>query len=91
MVDAMPTIGWPQHGSNGSDGADHNRDARLEPLVDAAHLYLLDRSEARDIIETQVATIRAAWSDACDATMLTAHERDRFWERQFLNPHAFQA
>ena len=72
-------------------GIDDNRDARLEPLVDAAHLYLLDRSEARDIIEAQVETIRAAWSDACDAAMLTAHERDRFWERQFLNPHAFQA
>ena len=63
----MPTIGRPRHGPNGSDGADHNRDARLEPVVDAAHLYLLDRSEARDIIEAQVATIRAAWSDACDA------------------------
>jgi len=71
-------------------GVDDNRDARLEPLVDAAHLYLLDRSEARNIIEAQVATIRAAWSDVCDAAMLTAFERERFWERQFLNPHAFQ-
>jgi serine/threonine-protein kinase HipA len=70
---------------------DHgNRDARLALLVEAADLYLLDRHEARGIVESQETTIRGQWSDVCDIAKLTTVERDRFWERQFLNPHAFE-
>jgi serine/threonine-protein kinase HipA len=68
-----------------------NRDARLELLIDAAELYLLDAGKALEIVEAQEATIRAEWLDACDAAKLTTVERDRFWGRQFLNPHAFRA
>jgi len=67
-----------------------NRDARLELLLNAADLYLLDRGEAREIVEAQEATIRDSWVDACDAAKLTKVERDRFWGRQFLNAHAFR-
>jgi serine/threonine-protein kinase HipA len=67
-----------------------NRDARLALLVEAADLYLLDRHEARGIVESQETTIRGQWSDVCDIAKLTTVERDRFWERQFLNPHAFE-
>ncbi len=68
-----------------------NRDARLALLVEAADLYLLDRDEARQIVGAQEATIREQWSDVCDIAKLTTLERDRFWERQFLNPHAFES
>jgi serine/threonine-protein kinase HipA len=51
---------------------------------------LLDRSEARDIVDTQEATIREQWDDVCDAAKLTTVERGRFWGRQFLNPHTFE-
>ncbi len=71
---------------------DHGtRDARLTLLVDAAGLYLLDRSEARDIVDAQEVTIREQWNDVCDAAKLTTVERTRFWGRQFLNPHTFEA
>ena len=65
------------------------RDARLEPLIDAAHLYLLDRNEAREIVDDQQAIIRGQFDEVCDQAALSAAERAGFWERQFLNPHAF--
>jgi len=67
-----------------------NRDARLTLLIEAAGLYLLDRRDARDIVDAQEATIREQWDDVCDAAKLTTVERARFWGRQFLNPHAFE-
>jgi serine/threonine-protein kinase HipA len=67
-----------------------NRDARLSLLIDTAGIYLLDRNEARDIVDAQEATIRAEWNDVCDSAELTTVERDRFWGNQFLNPHVFQ-
>jgi serine/threonine-protein kinase HipA len=67
-----------------------NRDARLKLLVDAASLYLLDRTEAREVVDAQVVTIREQWDEVCDAAKLTTVERSRFWGRQFLNPHTFE-
>lgn len=67
-----------------------NRDARLKLLVEAAHLYLLDPTEARDIVEKQETIIREQWAEVCDAAGLTAVERSGLWGRQFLNPHAFE-
>ena len=68
-----------------------NKDARLALLVDAADLYLLESREGRDIIDAQEAIIREQWDDVCDAAKLTTTERTGLWERQFLNPHAFEA
>lgn len=66
------------------------RDARLEPLIDAAHLYLLDRNDAREIVDNQQGTIRDQFEEVCDQAKLSAAERAGFWGRQFLNPHTFQ-
>ena len=66
-----------------------NRDSRLALLVEAADLYLLDRGEAREIVDAQEATIREQWDNVCDAAKLTILERTHLWGRQFLNPHAF--
>ncbi len=68
---------------------DGNRDARLALLIDAAPLYLLDRPESEDLVNSLVTTIRDQWQDVCDGAELTAAERDRLWGRQFLNPHVF--
>ncbi len=78
---AQQAMAFDEHG---------NRDARLKLLVDAAGLYLLDRREARDLVDAQAATIREQWDDVCDAAKLTTVERTRFWGRQFLNPHTFE-
>jgi hypothetical protein len=70
-------------------GPDGERRSRLAPLVDAAHLYLLDRAESREIVDRLVAVIRAEWSDAADRARLTPADRDRLRESQILNPSIF--
>ena len=67
-----------------------NRAARLVLLVDAAHLYHLDRAEAQDIVTLRETVIREQWNDACEQAQLTDVARAGFWERQFLNPHVFE-
>lgn len=68
----------------------HSRDSRVALLIDAAESYLLDRGTAEDIVDAQIATITEQWDDACEAAQLTDVERSRFWQRQFLNPHALR-
>jgi serine/threonine-protein kinase HipA len=62
------------------------REARIASLINACHLFLLDRREAHDIAEALVESIRANWDEVCDLAQLTTLERDAFWGRQFLNP-----
>ncbi len=70
-------------------GPDGERRSRLALLVDAAHLYLLGRVEAQEIVDRVVALIRAEWSDAADQARLTQADRDLLWESQILNPSIF--
>jgi hypothetical protein len=63
-----------------------NREARLALLIEAAHLYLLGRSAADDVIDGLIETIRAWWNEVFDLAQLTEGERDGFRGRQFLNP-----
>lgn len=65
---------------------DGRRTSRLKLCVQAAHVYQLTAAEAQEIIEAQVATIEAAWSEAADAARLTAVQRAQLWRRQILNP-----
>ena len=67
-------------------GEDGRREARLASLVDTAHLYLLDRPEAEDVVAHLVESIREHWTEVCDLAHLTTVERDAFWGRQFMNP-----
>ncbi len=60
--------------------------SKLKLCVQAAHLYQLTTAEAQEIINAQVATIEAEWSDAADAARLTTVERAQLWHRQILNP-----
>lgn len=57
----------------------------------AAGDYLLSRPEADEIIQGQVETIRAQWTDAADACRLSSAERKSFWERLILNPDIFES
>jgi serine/threonine-protein kinase HipA len=73
-------------------GSDGWRYSQLAGCVERAGEYLPGRTaetEARAIIDHQVATIRDGWKDACDRARLTSRQRDEFWERQFLNAYAF--
>lgn len=65
---------------------DGRRVSRLQLCVQAAHLYQLTTGQAQEIVDAQVATIEAEWSDAADAARLTTGERAQLWHRQILNP-----
>jgi serine/threonine-protein kinase HipA len=67
-----------------------SRDARLNALIDACHIYGLDRPTATDLIDNMTTTIREQWHEVCDLAELTDGERDSFMGRQFLNPHVFE-
>ena len=55
-------------------------------MCQRASLYQLDRDEAAEIVDHQIATITESWHDACDRAELTGEQRKALWGRQFLNP-----
>jgi serine/threonine-protein kinase HipA len=70
---------------------DGYRYSQLAGCVAAAgDTYLLSKSEAKDIIDQQVDTIRSEWDEAAEVARLTSAERDRLWGRQILNPYALE-
>ncbi len=71
-------------------GLDGFRFSRVEGCVAAAATYLLTEARAREIIDHQLAVIRAEWDGVTTLAGLTEVERDSFWGRQFLNPYALQ-
>jgi serine/threonine-protein kinase HipA len=64
--------------------------SQLAGCVEAAGEYLLSASEARVIIDRQVDSIRSNWEEVAELAQMTDDERGYFWERQFLNPYAFE-
>jgi serine/threonine-protein kinase HipA len=71
-------------------GADGYRMSQLVGCVERASVFLLTASEAREIIDHQVAVIEREWEDVCDHARMTTIERSFFWRRQFLNDYAFE-
>lgn len=67
-----------------------NRYSRLTVCIEAAACFLLSEMQARSIIDAQLATIRAQWSEICDLAGLGQTQRNALWGRQFLNPFALQ-
>jgi serine/threonine-protein kinase HipA len=55
----------------------------------AAPQFLLSTSEADDLIDHVVTTIRTSWNDVCDRAQLTRAERQSLWGREILNDYAF--
>jgi serine/threonine-protein kinase HipA len=68
----------------------NNRFSRLTVCVDAAARFQLSVQEARAIIDAQLQTLKAHWSEVCDEAGLGEAERNALWGRQFLNPFALQ-
>lgn len=67
-----------------------NRYSQLVVCVDAAARFQLSKTDARGIIDAQIATVRAQWDGICDTARLGPVERAALWGRQFLNPFALQ-
>ena len=72
------------------DGEGHDdRRSLLENCRLSASDFLLSDAEARDLIASQTATIRARWVAVCDDAELSEVDRAFLWRRQFLNEYAF--
>ena len=64
--------------------------SRIRSCLDAARHFQLTEAHARQIVEAQIDCIKTHWRDVCDEANLPAADRNRLWERQFLNPFAFE-
>lgn len=70
--------------------ADGVRRSQLEVCRTAAAHFLLTDKAARTIIGQTAETIRSGWTEASDEARLSKIELDFLWQRQFLNPYAFE-
>jgi serine/threonine-protein kinase HipA len=70
----------------------HGEDRRslLENCRLSASSFLLGDADARDVIASQIAGIRAGWVEVCDEAELSEVDRTFLWRRQFLNDYAFE-
>ena len=68
---------------------DPYRYSQIAGALDRAAVYGLDRSEAREIAEAQLAIIGEHWDEVCDEARLTAHERAMF-RRVFPHRYALE-
>lgn len=71
-------------------GRDGWRFSQVAGCVERADVYLLSTSDAREIVDGQIAVINLNWDDVCDMAKLTAVDRSGFWHHQFLNPYALE-
>ncbi len=67
-----------------------NRLSKLKSCLDAAPHFQLSEEKAKAIFEKQREAIEANWDKVCDEAKLSTVDRNLFWERQFLNPFAFE-
>lgn len=67
-----------------------NRLSKLKSCLDAAPHFQLSENEAKVIFEKQRDAIEANWDKVCDEANLSMVDRKLFWQRQFLNPFAFE-
>lgn len=71
-------------------GEDGWKMSQVAGCIDRAATYLLEREEAGEIVESQIATIKAEWGEACEAAGMSNVESRQAWGRQFLNPYALE-
>lgn len=67
-----------------------NRMSRISTCLDNAHNFLLSQENAVAIIENQIKSIGENRASVCDVAELGEIDRKLFWDRQFLNPYAFE-
>ncbi len=71
-------------------GEDGYRMSQVAGCVARASTYRLSEPDAREIVDHQIDTIKTQWADVCDQAALPEVDRERFWQRQFLNPYAVE-
>lgn len=69
---------------------DQERRSQLIHCLAAAERLGLSQTQAREIINHQIATIHDHWGAVCDEADLSLVDRGFLWGRQFLNPFALE-
>lgn len=67
-----------------------NNYSQLKACLEAAHNFRLSKDEAMNIFESQRQAIENNWDKVCDEAELTDVDKNLLWNRQFLNPFAFE-
>lgn len=67
-----------------------NRMSNLGVCLNAAPKFLLNKSEAVEIIANQIEVVRTRWASVCDEALLNEIDRNLLWRRMFLNPFIFE-
>jgi serine/threonine-protein kinase HipA len=69
---------------------DGRRHSRLSLCTEAADVFLLDATQAREEIDRQLHIFHAQWDDAADEAGLTAADRRLLWGRAICHPYALE-
>lgn len=67
-----------------------HRQSQLAVCLQAAPSFLLSHDDATTMAEQQIAVIRDQWPRMCQEAGLNEIDRNLLWQRQFLNPFAFE-
>lgn len=68
---------------------DGTRGATFANCLDAAEIYGLSRTEARERIDRTVDSIIQNFHSAAEQAQLTEHQRSALWGNEILHPGAF--
>jgi serine/threonine-protein kinase HipA len=68
----------------------HANQSQIALCLDAAHLFLLNRVEAIEIVLTQLEGVGQHWHDCCVESGISIVDRNVLATRQMLNPFAFE-
>lgn len=70
--------------------SDNNNMSQISSCLDAVAHFLLTREDGIAIVQTQIKCINDNWNDVCNSANLNEVDRRLLWQRQFLNPYAFE-
>lgn len=68
-------------------GRDGFRMSQLNGAISHAETYLIDRSEARDMVDRQLDVVQTEWDAAADQARLTDADKALLWRRAIVNPY----
>jgi len=68
-----------------------NRMSRLSVCLEAAHNFQLQQESALEIMKHQIDVIKNNWGSVCKEAEMNETDRALLWQRQFLNPYAFES
>lgn len=83
--DICPQMRTGQQASQAMAILKQDRTSSLVNCLNAAPYFLLSHDEAKDIIHSQIRSIKAHWNEVCDQAQLSSVDRSLLWGRLFLN------